>query len=388
MRNLFQGLAIGIVGCTLLLILAGLIGHVTGLTDGLFPDRRTASVEVPHVQVIEPLREPKTEELEEAAKEEDPQMEELQEDEPEIHLLFAGDLLLTEQLQSKYNQKGIGAAASADLLKELERADLFLLNQEFPFGTTGEAMEDKQYTFRIDPGYVQLLHELSVDGVTLANNHILDFGQEPLQETLELLDQEEILHVGAGKNLEEAKAYKTVKIKGKTIGILGASRVIPEGFWAAGKDHPGVFTTYDPASLIEEIGKAKEVCDYVIVLVHWGIERNTEPEDYQKSMSRQYIDAGADAVIGSHPHVIQGVEYYQGKPIFYSMGNFIFSNRTYETMLAELVLAEDGIQIRVIPCKSEANQMELMEDTTAFYDGLRQLSPDVEIGPDGSIRER
>lgn len=387
MRTFFRGFAKGLIGCTLVLMLAGLIAYMSGLTEGLFPDERTASVEVPHVQVLEPLEEPEAGETENENNEELPEAE-TEEKEQEIHLLFAGDLFLTELLQTKYSQQGIGAAASPGLLDVLEDADAFWLNEEFPFGTTGEAMAEKEYTFRVAPGYVQLLHDLHVDGVTLANNHILDFGQGPLNETLELLEREEIAHVGAGRDLEEAKACCTFTLQGKTIGILGASRVIPESSWAATKYQGGVFTTYDSSALVQEIERAKKTCDFVAVMVHWGIERNTEPEDYQKSLARQYIDAGADAVIGSHPHVLQGIEYYQGKPIFYSLGNFIFSNRDYETMLAELVLGDGGIQVRVIPCSSRANQMGIMEDTAAFYDSLRLLSPDVEIGEDGSIRER
>ena len=103
-----------------------------------------------------------------------------------------------------------------------------------------------------------------------------------------------------------------------------------------------------------------------MVYVHWGIERSTQPEEYQRTLARQYIDAGADAVIGAHPHVLQGIEYYQGKPIFYSLGNFIFSNGSYETMLAELTLEENGTGIRLIPCVSEANQMRLLEKAPAL----------------------
>ena len=113
----------------------------------------------------------------------------------------------------------------------------------------------------------------------------------------------------------------------------------------------------------------------MVVYVHWGVERNTEPEDYQKTLARQYIDAGADAVIGAHPHVLQGIEYYQGKPIFYSLGNFIFANRTYETMMAELTLTDSGVDVRVIPCVSTANQMGLMNSSerAGFYGRLQEL---------------
>lgn len=304
-----------------------------------------------------------------------------------VTLLFGGDLFLTELLQTKYSQQGISAAASEGLLSVLKSADVFMVNEEFPFGTTGEPMADKQYTFRVDPGYVSVLSDLGVDMVTLANNHMLDYGRSPLTETLQTLDGAGIAHVGAGENLEEAKALKTFEIHGKTIGFLGASRVIPEYSWNAAKDSSGLFTTYDAAALVEEIEKAEEICDFTVVYVHWGIEKSTRPEEYQKSLARQYIDAGADAVIGAHPHVLQGIEYYEGKPVFYSLGNFIFSNGTYETMLAELTLDGTGTEIRLIPCVSQANRMTLLEEEKKadFYQSLQGLSYGITIGSDGTV---
>ena len=115
----------------------------------------------------------------------------------------------------------------------------------------------------------------------------MDFGREPLTETLTALDHAGVLHVGAGQNLEEASALKTIEAGGRTIGFLGTTRVIPEHSWTASRSNSGLFTTYDPTKLLEEIQAAKETCDYVVVYVHWGIERNTEPEDYQKTLARQ-----------------------------------------------------------------------------------------------------
>lgn len=347
------------------------------------------SVEVPTVHVLTPSGKSEASEAwaEESEGAEASDGENRKED---VTLLFAGDLFLTDILQEKYDRNGISAAATSDLLSITRGADIFMLNQEFPFGTTGEAMEDKQYTFRVDPKYVSILPELGADIVTLANNHMLDFGRGPLAETLTALDGAGILHVGAGQNLEEAKALKTMEAGGRVIGFLGATRVIPEHSWTASRSNSGLFTTYDPTKLLGEIQAAKQQCDYVVVYVHWGIERNTEPEEYQKSLARQYIDAGADAVIGAHPHVLQGIEYYQGKPIFYSLGNFIFANRTYETMMAELTITDDGTEVRVIPCVSTANQMGLMDGSgrAAFYGNLQGLCfGGVTIGEDGSVRE-
>lgn len=355
------------------------------------------SVEVPTVQVVQPAEKdnagenPDAENPDIFSEEEAPNApQDTAEPKENVTLLFAGDLFLTDILQEKYDKNGASAAAAPELLSVTRSADIFMLNQEFPFGTTGEAVEDKEYTFRVDPKYVSLLPELGVDVVTLANNHMLDYGRGPLKETLEALDEAGILHVGAGQNLEEASALKTIEAGGWTIGFLGATRVIPEHSWTASRSNSGLFTTYDPTKLLGEIQAAKQQFDYVVVYVHWGIERNTEPEEYQKSLARQYIDAGADAVIGAHSHVLQGIEYYQGKPIFYSLGNFIFANRTYETMMAELTITDDGTEVRVIPCVSTANQMGLMDGSgrAAFYGNLQGLCfGGVTIGEDGSVRE-
>lgn len=340
------------------------------------------SVEIPSVYVVEPKNSDTNSDDTEIA-------ENTEKTETEnVTLLFAGDLYPTEQLQEKYSKNGITAAASQALLSVTKSADIFMLNQEFPFGTTGEAAQDKQYTFRVDPKYVSILPELGVDIVTLANNHMLDFGREPLTETLHALDQNGILHVGAGQNLEEASALKTVEAGGRTIGFLGATRVIPQNSWTATSGNSGLFTTYDATKLLAEIREAKQSCDFVVVFVHWGIERNTTPEDYQKSLAYQYIDAGADAVIGAHPHVLQGIEYYNGKPIFYSLGNFIFANRSYETMMVKLVLSGDEVKASVIPCASISNQMDLMQESQRgnFYSALQELCFDgVSIDADGNV---
>lgn len=373
-------------------LLAGVLSFLDRFFGWKSTDWLEGTAEIPRIEVVVPeVKKEPEEEPESPDRTSDGEAEEAgepeKEEEQEISLLFAGDLFLTDVLQTKYRQQGIVAAASDGLLQVTRGADIFMLNEEFPFGTTGEAAEDKEYTFRVDPSFASILPELGVDIVTLANNHMLDFGRGPLSETLEVLDREGILHVGAGQNLEEAGAIKTIEAGGKTFGFLGATRVIPEHSWTASGSQSGLFTTYDASCLLKQIRAAKEQCDYVVVYVHWGIERNTEPEEYQKSLAHQYIDAGADAVIGAHPHVIQGIEYYQDKPIFYSLGNFIFANRTYETMMAELTLTEQGVHVQVIPCVSTANQMGLMPESgrAAFYQNLQSLSFGVGIDESGSV---
>lgn len=399
MRKFWRAFLNGVFVCILLLALALGVCYFGGLFEFTNFGKEKEEKEIPTVTVVVPE---KTEETQIPRKEENTEAEgmaaeaeseaEIEEAKPieeagEVRLLFAGDLYFTELLQDKYRKNGIGAAASRELLDFLQEADFFALNQEFPFGTTGEAMEEKQYTFRISPDLVRIPKELGVDLVTLANNHVLDFGREPLSETLKTLDQAGIAYVGAGENLEEAGSFYTFETQGRRLGFLGASRVIPESSWNASRYASGVFTTYDASQLIAQIQKAKKSCDFVVVLVHWGVERSEEPEDYQKSLARQYIEAGADAVIGSHPHVLQGIEFYQGKPIFYSLGNFIFSNRDYESQIAELTLTGEKVEVRMIPCVSRSNQMGLMSDTEKYFSRLQELSFGVTVDEEGRVRE-
>ncbi len=262
-----------------------------------------------------------------------------EEESGDITLLFAGDVYFSDHVMNAYDRAGdIGGVLDEGIRAEIETADIFMVNQEFPFTDRGTAAADKQFTFRVPPEKVSLLREMGVDIVTMANNHILDFGPEGITDSLTALDGAGILHVGAGENLEQAKKLEILEVKGRRIGFLGTSRVYMAASWAAGDGHPGVFSTYDPTLPLEEIRAAREECDYLVVYVHWGIERNTEPEQYQRNMGRQYIDAGADLVVGSHPHVLQEIEYYNGKPIAYSLGNFVFGSSIPETELLKVVL--------------------------------------------------
>ncbi len=307
----------------------------------------------------------------------------------EISLLFAGDVLLSDYVLNAYdNAGGIGGVLDEQILQTVQGADYFMVNQEFPFSDRGTAAEDKQFTFRLPPSRVNLLQEMGIDMVTLANNHALDFGTDALLDTGSTLDAAGIRYVGAGENLERAKRLETVEIKGKTIGFLGATRVIPEYSWNAGASTPGMFSTYDPTPVLSEITKAKEFCDYLVVYVHWGVERATMPEAYQQTMGRQYIDAGADIVIGSHPHVLQGIEYYQGKPIVYSLGNFVFGSSIPKTMLLKVTLGEQGQQLSVLPCKSAMGNTVSVTDpgaVQAFYKELEGLSFDVTVTEQGVL---
>lgn len=304
-----------------------------------------------------------------------------------ITLAFTGDILFSDYSIGGYESSGISSFMEDSLLQELTGSDYYMLNEEFPFSSRGTAVQDKQYTFCIDPKYASILKELGVDIVTLANNHALDYGTDALIDTLTTLDANDIKHVGAGKDSDAAKQAVITQIGNKTIGFLGASRVLPSNSWVAGKNTPGLFSTYDASVLEKEISTIKENCDLVIVYVHWGIEKNEYPEYYQRELAKKYIDAGADMVIGSHPHVLQGFEYYKDKPILYSLGNFLFSNSSANTVIAKAdINAQNEITLSFIPCQRVNGKMQRMGDGTALFKHLNELSYGVSLDDTGTLK--
>lgn len=280
----------------------------------------------------------------------------------EIVMLFAGDVYLSNHVLNAYDQAGgIGGVLDEGIRAETLAADIFMVNQEFPFTQRGTAAADKQFTFRVPESRMHLMQEMGVDIVTLANNHILDFGTEGLLDSCDALDRAGILYVGGGEDFNRASALKTIVIGDKTIGFLGTSRVYMDASWAAGDSHPGVFSTYDTTLPLEAIREARDQCDYLVVYVHWGVEREETPKDYQKTMGRAYIDAGADLVVGSHPHVLQPMEEYNGKTIVYSLGNFVFGSSIPKTALLKVVWGEEGTEVSLIPCTSSGGYTRLVQ---------------------------
>ncbi len=303
-----------------------------------------------------------------------------------ITLAFAGDVYFSEKYLEAYDQTGISALADEEMLSHMKNADLFMLNEEFAFSLRGEAMEDKQYTFRIAPKYVKIFQELGADIATVANNHILDFGQHAFTDTLDTLKQAEISYAGGGFNLEEASAPVVREINGQTFAIFAATRVSPSYDWYASAKHPGVLQTYDPKTLNAAISEADSLYDYIIVFVHWGIERNETPEEYQRSLAKGYIDSGADLIIGCHPHVLQGFEYYKDVPIIYSLGNYLFGNRTDTTLLLNADFDENGnLTVRLIPCQRTNGVLTRIQNPKELFEHLTDLSFGVNISEGGIL---
>jgi poly-gamma-glutamate synthesis protein (capsule biosynthesis protein) len=321
-----------------------------------------------------------------------------------VNLLFGGDVYLSDHVLNAYNKAGgISGVLDSAYRQEIADADIFFVNEEFPFSDRGTQAADKQYTFRLPPEKVSIFQEIGIDGVTLANNHALDFGTDALLDSCATLDSAGIPHTGAGANLDAARQAVTYEVNGRKIAIIGASRVFPQADWAAGANHPGMLSAYDPAVLLEQIRTLKQNQDIVIAYIHWGIEREETPNDIQKNLARQLIDAGADLVIGAHPHVLQGIEYYKGKPIIYSLGNFIFGSSIPRTALLKVTFepASDGQSgdqttvsaphLTLIPGTSASGYTHTLENESQkkeFINYMQSISFNVSIDENGNVLEK
>ncbi|MGZ7439957.1 CapA family protein [Paenibacillus sp. TH7-28] len=309
----------------------------------------------------------------------------------ELLIHFAGDTIFSGKVEEQLEKTGYDYPYKyvQDLF---QNDDLSVLNLETPITAGGEAAENKTFVFKSPPKALGPMAAAGVDAVNLANNHVLDQGVPGLKDTLKNLRKNGILYVGAGENSKEAYAPVYVERKGVKIALFGFSRVIPEYEWTALKKHPGVAAVYDPEPALAAIREARKQADLVLVVAHWGKERVTELEDHQQELAHAFIDAGADLVIGGHPHVMQGLEEYKGKWIAYSTGNFIFTKsldqKTWETaVFAAKCTREGDCSLQLIPYRTELGQPVPMaaEDGKKLLEEVESLSPGVTIDEKGDV---
>ena len=241
----------------------------------------------------------------------------------EIIINAVGDIMLAGRWTAEIRKKGYDFPFAATTT-ELARGDINLANLESPISASGREFTQKKFRFRAEPAVAKALRTAGFNLVTLANNHSMDFGGEALGETLQHLKAAGIAWVGAGNHLSEARMPVIYALKGKKVAFLGYSLTYPAEFYA-GSNRPG--TTPGWGTIYsEDIARARREADYVIVTFHWGTEGSDAPRHYQRTAARKAIDHGADAVIGHHPHVLQGMERYKKGIIFYSLGNFAFAS--------------------------------------------------------------
>lgn len=253
----------------------------------------------------------------------------------ELVLAAVGDVMLGHRAEPFLEREGV-AYPYAHVLSVLQEAQVVMGNLEFPVSTRGVAAENKKFTLRAGPAAADSLKAAGIRVVTLANNHILDFGPLALQDTLKALADREILFAGAGMNLEDARAPAILRSGGRTIAFLAYSLTFPIDFYAS-PGRPGTAPGYREY-VKADIESVRSQADLVVVSFHWGAELMTAAKEYQQELGRKAVDWGADLVIGHHPHVLQELEVYRGRLIAYSLGNFVFGSESERTNTSIILL--------------------------------------------------
>ena len=216
----------------------------------------------------------------------------------------------------------------AGIVPLLGSADIAVVNVEMAISERGEPAEDKEFTFRAPPSAAARIAAAGVDVANLANNHAADYGPEALLDTVDLLEGEGVIALGAGGSRTDAYRHRVIEVRpGVRVAFVGASMVVPLGF-AAGETRPGIASAYQQERVLASVSTATSEADVVIAVVHWGVERKTCPDGRQRDFAFRLFQHGADAVIGHHPHVLQPVVLDDGKLVAYSLGNFVWHYRS------------------------------------------------------------
>lgn len=308
---------------------------------------------------------------------------------------FAGDILFDDEYAMMANllRRGVSIenGISEPLLAQMHDVDIMMVNNEFSYTNRGTPTEGKTYTFRADTSMVSYLNDMGVDIVSLANNHVYDFGETGLLDTLDTLEQAEMPYVGAGRNLEEAAApvyFISGDVKVAMVSATQIERLDNPDTKEAGENSPGVFRCWNPEKLYEVVAAAEENSDFVIVYIHWGTENVAEPDWAQLAQAEGLAQAGADLIIGDHPHCLQGIQYYGDVPVFYSLGNFWFNSKTLDTGMVKVDISKDGIEsLQFVPAIQSDCRTDLAygSDKERILTELNSISYGITIDGDGFI---
>jgi poly-gamma-glutamate capsule biosynthesis protein CapA/YwtB (metallophosphatase superfamily) len=235
-----------------------------------------------------------------------------------VSLVFAGDIVLDDTAGAMIAR---GEDPFSGLADVFAGADIRIGNLECVVATIGSA-GNKNFTFRAHPRTLPVLKR-HFDAVALANNHSGDYGREAFAQMLGLLEEADLAQFGGGHDLSQAHAPLIIERKGLRIALLAYNEFMPRSF-EADYNAPGIAWSEDE-QVVDDIRQARAVhgADLVIPVMHWGWENEPTSNARQRQLARLMIDAGADAVIGGHPHVTQETAQYKGKPIIYSVGNFV-----------------------------------------------------------------
>lgn len=277
-------------------------------------------------------------------------------------VLFGGDLNFAYRFE-----QSVGGRVNKifSRWKKIGDYDMMMVNLE---NTVTRSMDSikKEFVFKMKPEYLSLFGEAKITLVNCANNHTTDFGGEGILETIRFLDSVGIRHVGIGYNLAEARKPVILTINGIRIGFLGYGGIYT---YRASRTQAGT-TPRNKSIILRDIAKLKPRVDFVVINLHWGEELALQPDSSQIALAHALIDGGADLIIGHHPHVLQGIEYYRGKVIAYSLGNFIFGGNAKcansETAVMKVRFARKSVEVQLIPIEVHNWCPEPADSSTAL----------------------
>jgi poly-gamma-glutamate capsule biosynthesis protein CapA/YwtB (metallophosphatase superfamily) len=265
-------------------------------------------------------------------------------------ILFIGDIILVNHTKRLMRVKGAEYPFKR-IRESLEGYDFVIGNLETPITQRGTPVRNRYYVFQMDPSLSKTLKTIPLTGVTLGNNHLFDYGPEGVFDTVSRLKELKLLHTGAGANLSEARRPMVLKYGSTEVYILSYCGRPPDRFYAT-EDRPGI-APMDLKIITEDIERYKRYTNLVIVSLHWGIEQTHMVQKDQIALAHEIIDAGADAIVGHHPHWPQGIEIYRKKPILYSLGNFVnghFNKIEKDNIMAVFHFNRNAIEaIEIIP---------------------------------------
>lgn len=303
-----------------------------------------------------------------------------------VRVAAVGDIQLSASIAQTIVQHG-PAWPFGDTLEVLHAADIRLGHLEFLFSRQFEAAMpgSEPFTGAREESADALL-EAKFDVLSVASNHAMDWGAEAIGATRAILERRNIAFAGAGLDIEEAVRPALLDCGGLRIGFLAFCK---RGAFSAGRRQPGA-APIDREVLLEAVGRCKALADIVIVSLHWGMEFCPYPRPGDRRLAHELIEAGASAIVGHHPHVVQGIEIYRGAPIFYSLGSFLYNplderireeknlERRRLSMVAVVALAREGIAgVRIVPTRfGEDGRLHVLvgDDAKRACDYILQLS--------------
>ena len=302
-----------------------------------------------------------------------------------LTLLFGGDIMLSRTVNAKMVAYNDYQWPFTNIAATTATADIAVFNLESPFlKDANYSVPTGSFSFKANPLAVTGLTLAGVDVVSLANNHILNAGQQGLKDTLSILQENDITAVGAGLDEEEAGRGVLVERDGWRVAFLAYA--YPDDNSVATAQRAGI-VSLDKERLISDIARWRQQADLVIVLMHAGTEYVAQAGEAQIDFAHAAIDAGADAVIGHHPHWPQNWEIYNNKPIFYSLGNFVFDQMwsvgTSQGLLARLVFQSDlsgeaELLPLIIKDYGQVNLWPEEKDVPSFWD-VYDLTPPLDL---------